>query len=234
MRGKYRSGGARPARSRPPPATGCVRSHVDVGEGPAPTPPGPVHPAVPAGVRGATAPPPPPTGPVCPDVTPSGRSRLPVCGQTGPWSPVACATARGVPGARRRGCERSAGGAIERLRVPGRRGRRPRHPRAGTRAPPQASADAVTPPRAGLVNRVGTGSYRAGAEQGRLPIPSSAPLAPARGEEPREGAPSGESANWAGCPPAAGPSVCAARQARVPQTSLRQPPHIKDAVYLAF
>lgn len=31
-----------------------------------------------------------------------------------------------------------------------------------------------------------------------------------------------------------GLSIYAARQARVPQTSRRQPPHIKDAVYLAF
>ena len=32
-----------------------------------------------------------------------------------------------------------------------------------------------------------------------------------------------------------GPSICVARQARVPPTCPRgQPPHIKDAVYLAF
>lgn len=113
MRGKYRSGGARPARSRPPPAPGCVRSHGDAGEGPAPPhPAGPVHPAVPAGVQGMAAPPHlPPPGPVCPDVTPSGRSRLPVCEQTGPRSRVARATARGVPGARRWGCRGAQGGA---------------------------------------------------------------------------------------------------------------------------
>lgn len=38
----------------------------------------------------------------------SKRSRLSVCGQTGPWSPVACMSARGVLEARWRGWARGA------------------------------------------------------------------------------------------------------------------------------
>lgn len=159
MRGKYRSGGARPARSRPPPAPGCVRSHGDAGEGPGPPPtPGPVHRRCPRGSGARLRPHPP------------NRAHLPRSADRG--YRFAGKLAPGVEWpVRPRGESRGAAvgvreertGAIERLRLPGRRGWRPRHPRAGTRAPPQASADAVTPPRAGLVNRVGTGSYRAGA-----------------------------------------------------------------------
>lgn len=55
----------------------------------------------------------------------------------------------GSPGGAEVGVGEERTGAGERLRLPGRRGWRPRRPQARTRAPLQASADAVTLPGAG-------------------------------------------------------------------------------------
>lgn len=106
MRGKYRSGGARPARSRPPPAPGCVRSHGDAGEGPGPPPPRGPSTGGARGGLGRDCAPTPPTGPICPD------RQIEATGLRANWpleSSGLCDHA-GSPGARRWGCERSARG----------------------------------------------------------------------------------------------------------------------------
>lgn len=119
----------------------------------------------------------------------------------------------GSPGGAEVGVGEERTGAGERLRLPGRRGWRPRGPQARTRAPLQASADAVTLPgvrlrKSGRNSKLpGWWGKAATAFPTPLPWPRRSLGSCGEGVEVSTGKefPSGDSADCAGCPRADGP-----------------------------